>query len=138
MSSDGSWILTTSKDSIYLHSTGYSRRGFAGGPVKICNREDMAQHNIGSVSFTPASFNKFTLNNKTDNYIISSTGNHLLLWNFTKILEGEAPVCEVKQLTDPAAHCQFQINHEDRILVTGKSEVGLMTDLKSKKSNLLN
>lgn len=103
-------------------------------PIRlVLKTSDMAKHGIKKLSFRPAKFNNFTVGGKDEISIVTSTGDFLVTWNFKRIKLGlRAEYRIVKLLTTPVDN-QFQVDHEEKILVTDDKEVGIKT--RSKKNS---
>jgi len=99
VTADGSWVLVTCKN--YLYVLPSKRDGHSGAShdafTKSIGGKDIAPRKLalslahvqdlgGQVSFTPAKFNTA---GSQENYIVTSTGNWLIRWNFRQVKLGK-------------------------------------------------
>ena len=103
-------------------------------PIRLCLKtSDIAKFGIKKLSFRPAKFNNFTVGGKDEISIVTSTGDILVTWNFKRIRRGLRPDYQIKRLITAPVDNQFQIDHEEKILVTDDKQVGIWTRSKKTK-----
>lgn len=122
---DGMWLLATCKNYLLLIIT--TCKGDSNGFLKPMGQEkpkpiilrvktvDIAKYNLNPVSFTPARFNVSKSNAETS--IITSTGDYIVNWNFTKIRKGILDNYIIKKATQKVINNQFKYDKEE-IVVT--------------------
>ena len=87
-------------------------------PLKLqLKAQDIAKFRIRAIDFKPAKFNNFSANGE-ETSIVTSTGNYLVTWNFKKVMRGVLNEYQVKELTTNPVDNQFQLDREEKILVT--------------------
>ena len=87
-------------------------------PLKLqLKAQDIAKYRIRGIDFKPAKFNNFSANGE-ETSIVTSTGNYLVTWNFKKVRRGVLNEYQVKELTTNPVDNQFQLDREEKILVT--------------------
>lgn len=68
-------------------------------PIKLALKtSDMSKHGIKKLAFTAAKFNNFTHGGKDEISIVTSTGDFLVIWNFTRIKRGLRPDYRIVKL----------------------------------------
>lgn len=125
----GSWLLGTCKTYLILINTrpdGVKANGFNTSitkhiepPIKLClNPVDIQRFNITNLSFTPAHFN--TGNNIDEQWIVTSTGQLIITWNFRLLKENPAKYkfeYKLKQCAEHVVADQFVFNQENKLVV---------------------
>mmetsp|Transcript_1642 Transcript_1642/g.2269 ORF Transcript_1642/g.2269 Transcript_1642/m.2269 type:complete len:122 (-) Transcript_1642:119-484(-) len=100
-------------------------------PMKLqVKPQDIARHCLGNLDFKPAKFNNFSANGE-ETSIVTSSGNFLITWNFKKIKRGILNEYHIKQLDSCPVDNQFQLDHEEKILVTDQKTVGIQSRKKT-------
>ena len=100
-------------------------------PIRLVLKpSDISKHGITNICFRPAKFNNFTAHGKEESSIVTSTGNFLITWNFKKIKRGMQPEYKIVKLLTAPVDNQFQVDHEEKILVTDDKQVGIRTRTK--------
>jgi len=79
------------------------------------NNNDISKYNISKISFTPARFNVDKVNGETN--IITSIGEYIINWNFTKVLKGILNDYKIKKVNQNILGNQFKFN-KSQIVVT--------------------
>lgn len=138
---DGQWVLATTKTYLLLiptlcsnGKTGFDHRMGKEKPDPIrlaLKASDMAKHGIKQIAFRAAKFNNFTVAGKDEVSIVTSTGDFLVIWNFSRIKKGLRPDYRIVKLLTTPVDNQFQLDHEEKILVTDDKQVGVK--IRSKK-----
>ena len=101
-------------------------------PLKLqIKATDIAKYKIKYVDFKPARFNN-SCQSADETSIVTSTGKFLVTWNFKKVKRGILNQYVIKELDTKPIDNQFQIDREEKILVTDQKIVGVQT--RSKKS----
>lgn len=96
-------------------------------PLKLqLKATDIAKYRISSIDFKPAKFNNFSANGE-ESSIVTSTGKFLITWNFIKVRRGVLNEYQVKELDTQPVDNQFQLDREEKILVTDQKTVGVET-----------
>jgi hypothetical protein len=75
----------------------------------------MVRYNISSLHFTAAHFNT---GEGREEFISTSTGPHIITWNFTKIKQGKLLHYKVKRCDSEVVADQFLYNHDNKMVVT--------------------
>ena len=87
-------------------------------PLKLqLKAQDIAKFRISAINFKPAKFNNFSANGE-ETSIVTSTGHFLVTWNFRKVKRGILNEYQVKELEVKPVDNQFQLDREEKILVT--------------------
>eukprot|EP01083_Nonionella_stella_P085469 237035_1 len=134
VTSDGSWILCTTDQYLLCIPTvmpdGSQKSGFnvrmgkqKPVPLKLqLSPRDILRYNIARVQFTPAKFN--TGDNITEQWIVTSTGEHIITWNFRKVKQGRTNRYTIKRFGGRIVADQFRHNADD-VVVTLADDVCL-------------
>jgi len=126
VTADGSYLLATTKHYLLIIPTqvdGQAKSGFAqsitnkaAAPIKLqLDPSDMVRYNISSLHFTAAHFNT---GEGQEEFISTSTGPHIITWNFTKIKQGKLLHYKVKRCDSEVVADQFLYNHDNKMVVT--------------------
>lgn len=121
----GEWVLATTKTYLlvipvvshgvngFLKSITKKRRN----PRKLTLKpEDIARYNIRDIKFTPAYFN---IGESTDeNSIITSTGQYLIVWNFTSVKKHRYFDYKIKPLEETVVGNEFKYGTDTSAVVT--------------------
>ena len=95
-------------------------------PLKLqIKPTDISKYKIGSLDFKPAKFNNFNASTGEESSIVTSTGSLLVTWNFKKVKRGILNEYMIKVLDTKPIDNQFQLNQEDKILITDEKNVGI-------------
>lgn len=137
VTADGSYLLATTKHYLLIIPTqvdGQAKSGFAqsitnkaAAPIKLqLDPSDMVRYNISSLHFTAAHFNT---GEGQEEFISTSTGPHIITWNFTKIKQGKLLHYKVKRCDSEVVADQFLYNHDNKMVVTlpGQTESNRQT-----------
>ena len=134
VSRDGNWVLATTQTYLLLVPTTCSngKTGFEHrmgkekpNPKKLQIRaQDIAKHSIRNICFKPARFNNFSAAGE-ETSIVTSTGDFLITWNFKKIKRGILNDYQIKKLDTNPVDNQFQMDRDEKILVTDQKVVGV-------------
>lgn len=137
VSRDGQWLLATTRTYLLLIPTMCSngKTGFEHrmakekpNPIRLALKaNDMAKYGIKQLAFRAAKFNNFTVAGKEEVSIVTSTGDLLIIWNFKRIKKGLRPDYKIVKLLTTPVDNQFQLDHEEKILVTDDKQVGIKT-----------
>lgn len=76
---------------------------------------DIAKYKIKSISFTPAKFN--VNKDEGESNIITSTGDFIINWNFSKVIKGITDDYKIKKANQNILDSQFKFN-KGQIVVT--------------------
>lgn len=112
VTADGSYVLATTKHYLLVIPTsvaGQEKSGFkqsitnkANPPIKLqLDPSDCAMHNIKELNFTPARFN---VGEGQEEFISTSTGQFIVMWNFTAIKQGRRFRYKIKTSDSSDAH----------------------------------
>lgn len=100
-------------------------------PMKLqVKATDIAKHQLGALNFKPAKFNNFSSSGE-ETSIVTSSGNYLITWNFKKVKRGILNEYQIKQLDSTPVDNQFQLDREEKILVTDQKTVGIQSRKKT-------
>jgi hypothetical protein len=81
---------------------------------------DLNKYNMEKLSFTPAKFNVNTLDGETN--IITSMGDFVVIWNFSKIKKGILDDYKIKRVNQNVIENQFKFNR-NQIVVTMENKL---------------
>lgn len=140
VSRDCNWILATTKTYILIiptlcdnGKTGFDHRMGKEKPnpkkLQILPK-DLAKYQISNIQFKPARFNNFTSAGE-ESSIVSSTGDYLITWSFKHIKRGQLNKYKIQKLECKPVDSQFQVNNDEKIIVTDDTHVGFQ--VRSKK-----
>lgn len=129
---DSKWILATTDTYLMVISTKKpnGKTGFQNvmGPdekpapkkltLKLAHRH---VHGIEEVKFSPARFN--TGENIDEKWIVSSTGNFIITWNFNSIKRGRLHDYKLKRVDQQVVGDQFLFGKEDDVVVALENDV---------------
>jgi hypothetical protein len=79
------------------------------------NGNDIVKYGLSQINFTPARFNIDKANGETN--IITSIGEYIINWNFTKVLKGIINDYKIKKVDQNVLGNQFKYN-KNQIVVT--------------------
>ncbi len=79
------------------------------------NNNDIIKYNISKINFTPARFNIDKVNGETN--IITSIGECIVNWSFTKVLKGIVNDYKIKKVNQNVIENQFKFD-KNQIVVT--------------------
>ena len=79
------------------------------------NNNDISKYNISKINFTPARFNIDKNTGETN--IITSIGEYIINWNFTKVLKGILNDYKIKKVNQNVLANMFKYN-KSQIVVT--------------------
>ena len=141
VSRDGLWVLATTQSYLLVIPTlctsgksGFEQRmgKEKPNPLKLqIKATDIAKYKIKSLDFKAAKFNNFCSTGE-ESSIVTSTGKFLVTWNFKKVRKGILNEYQIKKLDTKPVDNQFQVDREQKILVTDPKIVGVQQ--RSKKS----
>lgn len=127
VSRDGQWVLATTQTYLLCVPTMCSngKTGFEHrmgkekpNPLKLqLKAQDIAKYKISAIDFKPAKFNNFSASGE-ESSIVTSTGSFLVTWNFRKVRRGVLNEYQIKELETMPVDNQFQLDREEKILVT--------------------
>lgn len=133
VSRDGNWVLATTKNYILIiptlcenGKTGFDHRmgKEKPNPKKLTLQpKDIAKYQISNINFKPARFNNFTSAGE-ESSIVSSTGDYLITWSFKHIKRGQLNRYKIQKLHTKPIDSQFQVNNDEKIIVTDEATVG--------------
>lgn len=139
VTADGKWVLatcqtyillidTTIKDGQYAGRIGFERSFPAAAKPKGKRLQLKPQHvaELGGVSFTPAHFDTTSSGEQT---IVTSTGDALIAWNFTKVRSGRTHDYVIRRHGETIAAGSFKYGTDKEIIVTLPQDV-LLEDKK--------
>jgi len=126
VTSDGKWLLATCPTYLLLIPTACkgNNNGFNVSMPKNDRPKpkalklkpiDIAKYKIKSVNFTPAKFNISKDEGETN--IITSTGDYIINWNFSKVIKGITDDYKIKKANQNILDSQFKYN-KGQIVVT--------------------
>jgi len=130
VTTDSKWILATCATYLLLIPT--TCKGDKNGFTVSMGKEkphpkalklkpiDIAKYKIMSVSFTPAKFNISQTDGETN--IITSTGDYIINWNFSKVIKGITDDYKIKKANQKILDSQFKYN-KGQIVVTMDNKV---------------
>lgn len=133
--SDGRWVLATTKEYILLIDTMINdgpKSGLLGFeysipmssrhlPYRLSLRTEHAREMGSSISFTPARFNVDREN--MENAIITSTGHFLISWNFDEVKRGVLDSYVIRRYHDDVVQGTFRLGDQDQIIVALKNAI---------------
>ena len=134
---DGEWLLATSKKCLILFNLriiggkdagglGFEKRMGQFKPTPLVlkiSAADMMKYNIQSTDFTPARFNTGTVANSTEEYIITSTGDLIITWDFKKVKKGILSAYKIRRASSNVVEDMFRHNFKEQLLVAQTNEV---------------
>lgn len=138
VTADGQWILATCETYLILMNVamdgaknGEARTGFDSRmgvakpkPIKLSLLPtDMLRLKIDKVSFSPAMFNTGTLANSKEEWIATSTGNHVVTWDFAQVKKGNYNAYKVRQSDAAVVMDVFRHNYADELLVAEQNSL---------------
>lgn len=107
VSRDGNWVLATTRGYLLLvptmcenGKTGFDHRMGKEKPIPrklYLNVRDLTQYKITQPHFKPARFNNFNQAGE-ETAIVTSTGDLLVTWNFTKVKRGQLGKYRIRKL----------------------------------------
>jgi hypothetical protein len=125
VTSDGKYVLATCDKYLILINTtckgslnGFNvQMGKEKPPLKYLKIKpiDIAKYGLEKLSFTPARFNLSPDSGETN--IITSLGDYVINWNFTKVKKGIMDDYKIKKTNDYILDNQFKYN-KNQIVVT--------------------
>lgn len=133
VSRDSNWILATTRTYLLIIPTlcNNGKTGFdhrmgkeKPNPKKLqLLPKDLAKYQISNINFLPARFNNFTSAGE-ESSIVSSTGEYLVTWSFRHIKRGQLNKYKIQKLQSKPVDSQFQVNNDEKIIVTDEDSVG--------------
>lgn len=99
-------------------------------PLKLLKVKpiDIAKYNLGSLKFTPARFNLSKESGETN--IITSLGDHVINWNFSKAKKGILDDYKIKKTNQFIVDNQFKYN-KNQIVVTMENKLRIQNQKKA-------
>ena len=134
VSQDGRWILATCSEYIMVIPTSVpstERTGFEGrgmGKLKPhpyilrLKPKDIQKYGLRKVDFTKAQFDQGR--NVDEHWIISSTGQYIVKWNFSKLKKaGIVNSYSIRAANSKVVHNEFRFDRRDDLLVSEQNSV---------------
>lgn len=118
VSGDGKWVLATCKYYLmaipteYENSTGFAKRMGKDKPtpLRLYLHSDDVRQLGGEINFTPAKFNTGA---DGETWLVTSTGNYLITWNFRRVQKGYLHDYNIKRMHDQVSTEQFVALEKD-------------------------
>ncbi|KAG7449137.1 VID27-domain-containing protein [Guyanagaster necrorhizus] len=135
VTADGRWIVATTKTYLLLIDTligegkwqgslGFDRSFPATSkpiPRRLQLRSEHVAYMNHDVSFTPARFNQGE--GQSENAIVTSTGQYIVAWDFSKVKKGMLDRYEIKKYEDLVVQDNFKFGDDKEIIVALQNNV---------------
>ncbi|TCD69662.1 hypothetical protein EIP91_006679 [Steccherinum ochraceum] len=135
VTANGRWIVATTKTYLllidtligegrYTGSLGFDRSFPADAkpiPRRLQLRAEHVAYMEHSVAFTPARFNMGE--NQDENAIVTSTGQFVVAWDFSKVKKGQLDKYEIKKYEDQVVQDNFKFGDDKNIIVALQNNV---------------
>ncbi|CCM01608.1 uncharacterized protein FIBRA_03668 [Fibroporia radiculosa] len=135
VTANGRWIVATTKTYLllidtligegrYTGSLGFDRSFPANAkpiPRRLQLRAEHVAYMDHSVSFSPARFNMGE--GQEENAIITSTGQFVIAWDFSKVKKGQLDKYEIKKYEDMVVQDNFKFGDDKEIIVALQNNV---------------
>ncbi|KAA1466428.1 VID27 cytoplasmic protein [Dentipellis sp. KUC8613] len=135
VSSDGRWIVATTKTYLLVIDTLIGQGRYAGSlgfdrsfpadakpqPKRLQLRPEHVAFMNHSISFTPARFNLGE--GQEENAIVTSTGQYVIAWDFGKVKKGQMDRYEIKKYEDLVVQDNFRFGDDKEIIVALQNNV---------------
>ncbi|KAF9055366.1 VID27-domain-containing protein [Hymenopellis radicata] len=132
---DGRWIVATTRTYLllidtligegkYQGSLGFDRSFPANAkpiPKRLQLRSEHVAYMNHDVSFTPARFNQGQ--DAVENAIVTSTGQFIIAWDFSKVKKGMLDRYEIKKYEDHVVQDNFKFGDDKEIIVALQNDV---------------
>ncbi|KAK7470575.1 Vacuolar import and degradation protein 27 [Stygiomarasmius scandens] len=133
--SDGRWIVATTKTYLLLIDTLIGEGKYAGSlgfdrsfpanakpiPRRLRLRNEHVAYMNHDISFTPARFNMGE--GQEENAIVTSTGQFVIAWDFAKVKKGLLDKYEIKKYEDLVVQDNFKFGDDKEIIVALSNNV---------------
>lgn len=134
LTEDGSWMVATTDTfllviPLIIESSG--KTGFEGRmgkekpqPLKLTILpNDRIKYGIDTVHFTKARFNTGTIANSHERWIVTSTGDFVVTFDFEKIKKGHRDAYKIKNTCGTVVVDVFRHNHQNEIVIAQTEDV---------------
>ncbi|KIY49273.1 VID27-domain-containing protein [Fistulina hepatica ATCC 64428] len=142
---DGRWIVATTKTYLLLIDTLIGEGRYAGSlgfdrsfpatakpiPRRLQLRGEHVAFMKHDVSFSPARFNRGQ--GQEENAIVTSTGQYIVAWDFSKVKKGQLDKYEIKMYEDRVIQDDFRFGDDKQIVVALSNDVLAINKTKLQK-----
>ena len=134
MTEDGTWMVATTDAYLLVvpliiessGKTGFEARMGKEKPTPLkltILPQDRMKYGIEDISFTKARFNTGTMSNSFERWIVTSTGDFVITFDFDKIKKGQRDAYKIKNTKGQVVRDVFRHNYQNEIVIAQTEDV---------------